>query len=181
MSQSRTTAQALTWNPIRIALELVLPRPCPGCGGPDQWCAGCSSTLDVRPRLVQLPEATLDAAAGMALPPIRAIARYANPVRAAILAGKEHGRTDLPPLLGEAIGTALLRLRRWPPPTDQPAPSVQADAWSRSIGVVVVVCRSSLTMSTPGAPRVTAGAPMLAHLGGGRWLIRSNPNGSRMD
>src|ERR1700710_475106 len=78
-----------SWNPLRIALDLVLPRPCPGCGGPDPWCAGCASVLDNRPRLIELPEATLDAAAGMSLPPARALARYAGPVRAAILAGKE--------------------------------------------------------------------------------------------
>ena len=26
-----------TWNPLRVALDLVLPRPCPGCGGPEPW------------------------------------------------------------------------------------------------------------------------------------------------
>jgi len=54
----------------------------------------------------------LDAAAGTSLPPARAIARYAGPVRAAILAGKERGRTDLPRYLGEAVGRSLLRMRR---------------------------------------------------------------------
>ena len=103
---------ALVPAAVRTALDLAVPRPCPGCGGPEPWCPGCAATLDARPRLVLLPEPTLDAAAGTALPPVRAITRYAGPVRAAILAGKERGRSDLPGRLGEAIGRSLLRLRR---------------------------------------------------------------------
>lgn len=99
-------------DPIRVGLDLVLPRTCPGCGGPDSWCAGCAVTVEGRPRLVRLPEATLDAASGIGVPPVYAIARYRGPVRAAILAGKERGRTDLPVALGAAVGRALLRLRR---------------------------------------------------------------------
>jgi predicted amidophosphoribosyltransferase len=120
---------------VRTALDLALPRPCPGCGGPEPWCAGCAATLDARPRLVLLPEQTLDAAAGDPLPPVRAITRYAGPVRAAILAGKERGRTDLPGRLGEAMGRALLRLRRIQAlPEDcwiVPAPSRRAAARRR--------------------------------------------------
>ena len=97
---------------VRTGLDLMLPRPCPGCGGPEPWCAGCAGTLQGRPRLLALPESTLDAATGFRLPPARALTRYAGPARAAILAGKEHGRTDLPPLLGLAVGLALLRLQR---------------------------------------------------------------------
>ena len=44
------------------------------------------------------------------LPPIRALTRYRDPVRSAIIAGKERGRRDLPPTLGVALGTGLLRL-----------------------------------------------------------------------
>src|ERR1700712_3228179 len=147
MGRGRTTGEAITWNPLRIALDLVLPRPCPGCGGPEQWCAGCSSTLDLRPRLVLLPEATLDAATGMALPPMRAITRYAGPVRAAILAGKEHGRTDLPPLIGNAVGSALLRLRRAALLPGQlwivPAPSRRAAARRRGGDPVTLMARAA--------------------------------------
>lgn len=118
-----------------MLLDLVVPRPCPGCGGPEPWCSGCASTLSSRARQVSLPEVTLDTAEGLALPVVRALARYAGPVRAAILAGKERGRSDLPPLLGTAIGTALIRLRRISLVPDEvwivPAPSRRAAARSR--------------------------------------------------
>ncbi|WP_206426100.1 ComF family protein [Nakamurella antarctica] len=39
-----------------------------------------------------------------------AFARYRGPVRAAVLAGKEKGRRDLPALLGESLGLGVLRL-----------------------------------------------------------------------
>ncbi len=136
-----------TWNPIRLALDLVLPRPCPGCGGPDPWCAGCAAALATRPRLIKLPEATLDAAADSPLPTARAIARYAGPVRAAILAGKEHGRTDLPPLLGGAVGQALVRLRRIALIPDPvwivPAPSRRAAARRRGGDPVTLMARAA--------------------------------------
>jgi predicted amidophosphoribosyltransferase len=112
MINSRRTGRRTDRGPIGVALDLVLPRPCPGCGGPDPWCAGCAGTLTSRPRQVVLPDETLDAAAGLTLPQTRAIARYSGPVRAAILAGKERGRSDLPPLLGAAVGIALIRLHR---------------------------------------------------------------------
>jgi predicted amidophosphoribosyltransferase len=44
--------------------------------------------------------------------PVWALARYTGPVRAAIVAGKERGRRDLPPTLGLALGRGLVRLRR---------------------------------------------------------------------
>ena len=136
-----------TWNPLRVALDLVLPRPCPGCGGPEPWCAGCASILDSRPRLIQLPEATLDAAVDVPLPPARALARYTGPVRAVILAAKERGRTDLPPLLGGAVGQALVRLRRIALIPDQvwivPAPSRRAAARRRGGDPVTLMARAA--------------------------------------
>jgi predicted amidophosphoribosyltransferase len=65
-----------------------------------------------------LPEQAVDAhlgpgrAGGPALPPVWALARYADPVRSALLAGKERGRRELPALLGVALGRGLLRLLR---------------------------------------------------------------------
>ena len=128
-------------------LDLVLPRPCPGCGGPEPWCAGCAAPLDARPRLVALPEATLDGAGDLALPPLRAITRYRGSVRAAILAGKEKGRTDLPPRLGTAVGTALARLARAGLlPADiwiVPAPSRRSAARRRGGDPVAAMARSA--------------------------------------
>jgi len=84
---------------------------------------------------VVLPEFTLDQAGDVWLPAIRAITRYAGPVRAAILAGKERGRADLPPLLGAAVGRALLRLHTIAVLPDPlwivPAPSRRAAARAR--------------------------------------------------
>ena len=79
---------------LRVAIDLVLPRTCPGCHAPVPWCEACAATLQRRPRAVALPEAALDrlAAAGLVLPTVHALARYAGPVRAAIIAGKERGR-----------------------------------------------------------------------------------------
>jgi predicted amidophosphoribosyltransferase len=83
----------------------------------------------------------------MSLPPIRAMARYSGPARAAILAGKEHGRTDLPALIGNAVGSALLRLRRAALLPDQiwivPAPSRRAAARRRGGDPVTLMARAA--------------------------------------
>ena len=159
---------ALLPTAVLTAFDLVLPRPCPGCGGAASWCAGCAATLDVRPRLVLLPEQTLDAAAGLALPPVRAIARYAGPVRAAILAGKERGRTDLPGLLGVALGRALLRLRAMGVlPGDcwiVPAPSRRSAARRRGGDPVTAMAVAAAT--TMAAAGVAAGVAPCLHTGG---------------
>ncbi|HEY4992554.1 MAG TPA: hypothetical protein VII33_10790, partial [Nakamurella sp.] len=95
---------------VDATLDLVLPRPCPGCGGPGPWCDGCAGTLRGRPRRVRLPEHVGDQ--GNRMPPVWALARYTDPVRSAILAGKEHGRRDMPARLGAALGAGLVRLHR---------------------------------------------------------------------
>ncbi len=105
---SSTTGQPLL-RLLLCGLDLLLPRLCPGCGRPGQWCAFCAAALAAVPRRVRLATEVLDRAAGLRLPPVWALTRYQGPVRAAILAGKEHGRVDLPPLLGAALGQAL-----WP-------------------------------------------------------------------
>ncbi|WP_222618268.1 ComF family protein [Nakamurella sp. PAMC28650] len=151
-------------GPLGVLLDLVLPRPCPGCGGPEPWCSGCAATLSPRARQVALPEVTLDTAADVALPVVRALARYAGPVRAAILAGKERGRSDLPPLLGLAVGTALIRLRRIALVPDEvwivPAPSRRAAARRR--GGDPVTAMASAAARTMAAAGIVAGvAPCL--------------------
>gem|GEM_PF-4917844 len=59
------------------AMDLVLPRPCPGCGGPGPWCEGCDATLRGRPRRVRLPEFGGHA---VELPPVWGLARYTDPI-----------------------------------------------------------------------------------------------------
>ena len=94
----------------RAALDLVLPRTCPGCGAPGSLCTICARGLAGPFRRIALGVEALDAAAGLPLPAVRALARYRGPVRAAIVAGKERGRWDLPPLLGAAVGDGAVRL-----------------------------------------------------------------------
>ena len=115
------------WNTL---VDLTLPRTCPGCGAAVAWCPACASLLQGRPRRVIPPMAEsefIDSAAPaepgppsaaaahggameLGLPPAYALARYRGPVRAAILAAKEHGRRDLPAVLGAALGRGLVRL-----------------------------------------------------------------------
>ena len=130
------------------ALDLVLPRCCPGCGGPTGWCDGCAAALTGRLRSVRLDAPAMDAAAGLALPPVRALARYTGPVRAAILAGKEGARRDLPVRLGAAVGRAWTRSAGPPPPRTQPiwivpAPSRRAAARRRGGDPVTRMARAA--------------------------------------
>lgn len=128
-------------------VDLVLPRTCPGCGGPEPWCDGCAATLSGRPREPVLPDATLSGITHLALPAVRSLARYRGPVRAAIVAGKERGRRDLPLRLGAALGTGLVRLqgislippRLWL----VPAPTRAAAARSRGGDPVLAMARAA--------------------------------------
>jgi predicted amidophosphoribosyltransferase len=171
---------------LDAGLELILPRPCPGCGGPGPWCIGCAATLAGRPRRVQLPEPVPDGAAldgtaiygtsfdGTApqnLPAVWALSRYADPVRSAILAGKERGRRDLPPLLGVALGRAVLRLHRMAVLPEQiwlvPAPSRRAAARRRGGDPVTTMTRASAAFAArSGVP--TGVAPCLVTAGSAR-------------
>ncbi|MTD12971.1 ComF family protein [Nakamurella sp. YIM 132087] len=129
------------------AVDLVLPRTCPGCDAGVPWCAACAATLTVPLRRVRLGEEALDALAGLPAPPVRALARYAGPVRAAVIAGKERDRRDLPPLLGAAMGEALVTLLRVDPPPGPlvlvPAPSRRAAARRRGGDPVAAMARSA--------------------------------------
>jgi len=104
-----TRMRSLAEAGVATAMDLVLPLTCPGCGAPAAWCPGCAAELAGRPREPVLPDATVARWPGP-MPPIRALTRYRDPVRSAIIAGKERGRRDLPPTLGQALGHGLLRL-----------------------------------------------------------------------
>lgn len=149
-------------------LDLVLPRPCPGCGAAGPWCRRCAADLLRRPRRVRLSVPAVDAAvaAAVPLPPLRAITRYAGPVRAAILAGKEAGRRDLPPLLGGSAGTALVRVLSWSgggsdPVWMVPAPSRRRSARRRG-GDPVTVMAVAAARVLAAAGRPAGVAPCLA-------------------
>jgi len=83
------------------ALAVVAPVECAGCGAHDRAvCAACRAALAPRPasRVLELGAAALTVASAL---------RYEGPVRRAVLALKEQGRTDALPPLGAALATAL--------------------------------------------------------------------------
>lgn len=151
---------------LHAGVDLVLPRVCPGCFAAEPWCATCASTIAGRPRAVEMPEAMLDhfADAGLPVPSVHALARYTGPVRAAILAGKERGRRDLPPLLGAALGEGLVTLQdAGVLPAELwlvPAPTRLASARARGGDPVTAMARSAAAVLA-GAGRPTGVAPCL--------------------
>ncbi|KAF3465747.1 ComF family protein [Streptomyces sp. Tu 3180] len=83
--------------------DLVLPAECGGCGRPRAvLCARCRTALGgAAPRRVRpVPEPA-------GLPPVHAAARYADEVRATLLAHKERGVLALAGPLGEALAGAV--------------------------------------------------------------------------
>jgi predicted amidophosphoribosyltransferase len=91
------------WVPAgwRALSDLVLPRACAGCGIPDAvLCPRCRRRL-ARPRLAQPRRHPVG------FPPTVAAGAYAGPVRSAVLAFKEHGRSELSGPLGVALALAV--------------------------------------------------------------------------
>ena len=80
------------------ALALVLPVECAGCGAPDRsLCAGCRAALAGEPQSHRLADGT----------PATSALDYEGPVRRAILALKESGRTDVAPALSVPLALAM--------------------------------------------------------------------------
>jgi predicted amidophosphoribosyltransferase len=123
-------------------VDLVLPRPCVGCGGPvGPFCARCRPGGE--PRLV-----------GAGPVPTVAAAAYEDAVRAAILAYKERGRRDLAGPLGELLAGALRHAQeaeaeRGPPLRLRlvPVPSTRAAAAARGGDHVVRLARRAAVRS----------------------------------
>lgn len=157
---------------LHTALDLLLPRTCPGCHAPEPWCATCAATLAGRPRAVSLPESALDLLADLGpsgLPAVHALSRYTGPVRAAVLAGKERGRRDLPGRLGMALGAGIARLQDLSLLPSEvwlvPAPSRRSAARARGGDPVLAMARSAAaTLARSG--RAAGIAPCLV-VGGG--------------
>jgi predicted amidophosphoribosyltransferase len=86
--------------------DLVLPAGCAGCerAGPGAapLCRGCGAAL-AEPAQVRPPTPSPPG-----MPPPWSAAGYAGPVRAALLAHKEHGRRALAGPLGQALGRAVV-------------------------------------------------------------------------
>ncbi|MFI8089905.1 ComF family protein [Streptomyces sp. NPDC086080] len=83
--------------------DLVLPAECGGCGRlRTVLCAGCRTALSGG-----LPGRVRPAPEPAGLPPVHAAARYADEVRAALLAHKERGALALSRPLGAALAGAV--------------------------------------------------------------------------
>ncbi|MCV7066497.1 ComF family protein, partial [Mycolicibacterium farcinogenes] len=112
-------------------LDLILPLECGGCGvASTRWCASCARQLrvgDDEPHLV-IPRTDPGA-------PVFALGRHAGVRRRAIVAAKEHGRTDLIGPLSVALNLALQHLLTRgvvaAPVTLVPAPTRRAAARRR--------------------------------------------------
>lgn len=131
----------MPWRPLEDLLalvELAAPTGCAGCSAPGQrWCPRCQAALTaVTPR----PWRPTPCPPG--LPPTWAGPAYEGPVRAAVVAWKEHGRVDLTavlaPVLREVLSAALsgsaphtLAVGEGRPVALVPAPSARSSSRAR--------------------------------------------------
>ena len=87
---------------LRAVLDLVLPASCAGCGTEGvTWCATCARLLDGPARPCRPDPCPVS------LPPTWTVTAYDGPVRAALLAHKEHGVLALSRPLGAALASAV--------------------------------------------------------------------------
>ena len=105
------------------------------------------------------------------LPPVWALSRYTDPVRSAIVAGKERDRRDLPNHLGIALGKGIGRLMAMqllPEPCWLvPAPSRRAAARSRGGDPVTSMARAAARQLASWGQRAGV-APCLVTAGAAR-------------
>jgi predicted amidophosphoribosyltransferase len=112
-------------------LDLVLPLECGGCGAPKtRWCPTCAKELQVASDAPHVVSPRVDPQV-----PVFALGRYAGARRQAIVAMKEHGRTDLVQPLAHALAIGVHRLLTWgmvdTPLTIVPAPTRKSAARRR--------------------------------------------------
>lgn len=111
-------------------LGLVLPVSCAGCGADDVgWCPRCRPSLARPAWRAEAGAGRLDRLDGRPALPVWAAAEFAGPVRRAVTAWKDHGRTDLTPVLASAArraARAAVAELAGPPLLVVPAPSTAA-------------------------------------------------------
>jgi predicted amidophosphoribosyltransferase len=109
--------------------------------------------------------------ARLTLPPVWALSRYTDPVRSAILAGKERERRDVPAHLGVALGRGIARLQAMQVRPEAcwlvPAPSRRAAARSRGGDPVTAMARAAARHLAAGG-RAAGVAPCLVTAGSAR-------------
>jgi predicted amidophosphoribosyltransferase len=137
-------------------LDLVLPLECGGCGVPaTRWCDACARELVVSPDEPHLISPRIDTGV-----PVFALGRYAGARRQAILALKEHGRSDLVTPLARALATGVHRLLRWgmvdTPLTIVPAPTRRLAARRRGGDPVTRIA----SMAVAGHPEIAVVAAL---------------------
>ena len=89
------------WGSLRELADLVLPRTCAGCGVPRAvLCRRCAG-------LLAAPRVAAPRRFPWGFPPTAAAGAYSGPVRPAINAFKEQGRTELARPLGTALALAV--------------------------------------------------------------------------
>ena len=126
-----------------MLLDLVLPLECGGCGAPGiRWCPTCAGALAVHADEPIVVSPRLDPGV-----PVFSLGRYAGARRAAIVAMKDHGRTDLIPWLAAAVDEGVTRLLTWGivefPLTVVPAPTRWFAARRRGGDPVTAMARAA--------------------------------------
>lgn len=130
-------------------LDLVLPLECGGCGAPGaRWCEACATALRVRADEPVVITPRLDPGV-----PVFALGRHAGSRRQAIVALKEHGRSDLVPPLAYALAGGIQRLLTWGVLPESlavvPAPTRRSAARRRG-GDPVTRCATRAVAAYPG-------------------------------
>lgn len=128
---------------LATMLDLVLPLQCGGCDAvATAWCPECAKDLQVRDDEPHLITPRLDPGV-----PVLSLGRYAGARRRAIVALKEHGRTDLHRPLAGALHDAIGHLLAWGvlqlPLTLVPAPTRRSSARRRGGDPVTRIARAA--------------------------------------
>jgi ComF family protein len=142
---------------VRALLDLVFAASCVGCGADgDSWCRECASALQGRPRLRQPWPCPPD------LPPTFAVADYADPVRAALLAYKERDVASLRRPLAVALANAVTLAAAEGPLVVVPVPSTRRARRRRGFDPVGSLATAAARLLRAQGRRVAV-APLLVH------------------